>query len=357
MKLFYRIFIKLILFFVFFCLFFSYTSYVFVPKGKNHDSRVDHFYKQHKNTVDVLFIGSSSFLRGISPITMWDSYGFTSYNRSTPTQNPIVTYYYLVESLKYQHPKVVVIDPIWLDKILDVDKNEPRLRIAADRMRFSKEKILLTLDVIKISDKQDIISYLFPLTYYHSRWNELTIDDFKLNKSADYTIYKGLLPSFIVKDFEVPNDYMEMSLTTATVSSDSLDYYNKIIKLCNENDIPVVLLTLPRYGTWNYAKHLTATNYANENNLIYIDYSLPNLYEEVKFDVKKDFLDANHLNTFGAQKVSEHLGGFLQETYHLPDKRNDPLYKQWNFDYEYFIKIVNKKESDLASKALETSPN
>jgi hypothetical protein len=40
-----------------------------------------------------------------------------------------------------------------------------------------------------------------------------------------------------------------------------------------------------------------------------------------------------HLNLWGSNKVTKHLGEFLREKYGLKDHKGDKDYEQWNKDY------------------------
>lgn len=50
----------------------------------------------------------------------------------------------------------------------------------------------------------------------------------------------------------------------------------------------------------------------------------------------------DHLNHYGAVKVSHYLGKILTEKYSLPDRRNDANYAFWKEDYEAYKQLCNK---------------
>ena len=68
------------------------------------------FYKMERNTVDVLFFGSSHAVSSFSPQILYDRYGITSYNLGCEQQNLITYYYLLKEALRFQKPKAIVLD-------------------------------------------------------------------------------------------------------------------------------------------------------------------------------------------------------------------------------------------------------
>ena len=326
----------------------------FRPKSsgsENTYSRITTFYKQPKNSLDVLFIGSSSFLDGISPLILWEEEGIASYNRATSVQAPAVSYYYLIESLKYQQPRLVVVDGVSLFRNYDVDKNEGFLRNSIDPMRLSIEKIRLILDIVAKSETQTIDSYLFPFIRYHSRWNDLRKIDFEFYKLDINDRNKGMKFERRGTPREMPENYMIAEGKAATIDENALYYFERIIQVCKEKNIQVLFLTLPRLQ-WNYSRHLAVQQLAEKHGLYYIDYSSSEHFSKITLDLSKDFYDDNHLNVYGAQKATKYLSAFLAETYDLPDRRNDASYSQWNMDLAYFKDQLALAEAQAAESTI-----
>lgn len=327
--------------------FLSFGFQVVRPKtGIGTYKRVTTFYKQPKNSIDVIFIGASSFHHGISPLAIWEEEGIVSYSRATSVQAPAVSYYYLMETMKYQHPKVVVLDGVSLFRYYDVDEDEGWLRQAIDPMRFSIEKIRLILEIVAKSNIQTIDSYLFPFLRYHSRWNDLRTADFDFMQIDTYDHFKGMVVDIRINPREMPENYMVEEGEAAQFDEDALFYFERIIELCKKNNIDVLFLTLPRLQ-WNYSKHLGVEQLAKKHGLNYVDYSSPVYFEKIGLDLSRDFYDDNHLNVYGAQKLSKDLSSFLKETYTLPDRRNDSKYTQWNFDLAYYKERLEQAEAQV----------
>jgi hypothetical protein len=314
-------------------------SVPFVPnqiESYSSQARTQEFYNLPPNSIDVLYMGASTYLQGIMPLEMWYYNGHTGFVRATSGQPPIVSYYYLSESLKYQRPSVVVLDTAYLLQGFDYVEEEGRLRGSIDSMRLSLEKIEMVYTIVKKDPSQSGINYFFPLFRYHSRWGELTQQDFA-DQNENSTINKGYYGiRFVVKDEDaLPGDSLMEELPMQGFSADSLAFFQKTLQLCQKNGIEVLFLTMPRKD-WSTDKHLIVQNLANENNARYLDYNLPELMQAIDLDVDQDFFDYKHLNTLGAQKISKHLGAWLWETYHLPDRRSDPTYTQWDIDYQRY---------------------
>lgn len=61
-----------------------FTPNIFIPnwkidkqEGQNYITKG--FYSENKNSLDVLFVGSSNMYRDITPMTLYAKYGITSY--------------------------------------------------------------------------------------------------------------------------------------------------------------------------------------------------------------------------------------------------------------------------------------
>lgn len=45
----------------------------------DESNEIHAFYSEPEDTIDVLYVGSSPLLRGVSPMVMWQEHGFTGY--------------------------------------------------------------------------------------------------------------------------------------------------------------------------------------------------------------------------------------------------------------------------------------
>ena len=155
------------------------------------------FYNLDKNSVDVLFLGSSHAMCTFNPQIIYDTYGITSYNLASEQQSLVVSYYWLREALKYQTPKVVVLDTYMLYKFganyvyNDMNCSEGSVRKAMDGMRPSPLKWEAARTIAQIDPTQSALSYLFLNIRYHARWNNLNEDDFTESSMIEHGGVKG----------------------------------------------------------------------------------------------------------------------------------------------------------------------
>ena len=299
-------------------------------------ARFRSFYEQPRNSIDVLYLGSSYVFSGVIPLEIWKNQGYTGFVRSNPFQSPLLSYYFLAESLHYQTPKIVVVEVSQIYKILDVDTNEGILRRGVDPMRFSLTKLRFIYDIVRLSDHQSIMSYLFPMFQYHYRWDELTWSDIFGQDQKIIDVYKGYPQIYLdSKPFTINIKQESSPDNSFEFNSASLRYYEKIINLCQKNGIQLVLITFPGIH-WYPEQHQSVQDLADEHDVVYLDFSQEDAIKATGLDPEKDFLDGQHLNTYGAQKMSFALGTILHEMQVLQNKQNDPKYQQWNLDLKTY---------------------
>lgn len=319
---------KSIIFFAIFVLIFVYSSNVLrskqLSKPWDFSMTTSGFYNEKRNTLDVLAFGSSHAYASINPIEIWDKTGIPSYVLATSNQPIWITYYYMKEALKFQKPKVMILD---VHMIVDYDKEygtEAMNYTALNEMKFSKNKV----DAIRDSvPKQERVYYYFDLFKYHSRWKEISKYDFDLsykkkkNKNKGMIFLDGTKP---IKNYKYPNTKKERPLPKKTEL-----YLNKIIKLAKDNNIKLLLIKAPNNPNQQYVESLnTVENIAKHNDIPFINYN--KMYRELKIDEEKDFYDPRHLNYIGAKKLSNNLAQYLKENYNLENKKFIKAYEGWS---------------------------
>ncbi|MDD6305400.1 MAG: hypothetical protein PUA75_00390, partial [Clostridiales bacterium] len=147
------------------------------------------FYKQEKNTIDVLCLGSSHTYTNINPAVLWDEYGIASYDLAGSNQPFWNSYYYFKEALKYQTPELVVLDVYRAIETQDY-QDDARTAMNTFGLRYSKD----WLENLKVSlfPTETYVDYLLRYPIYHSRYQELKERDFKpYNGDANRENYKG----------------------------------------------------------------------------------------------------------------------------------------------------------------------
>ncbi len=317
---------------------------LFMPKYVNeiHEGRlVEEYYDEVKDH-DVIFIGDCEVFSNISPVTLWEKYGITSYIRGSAQQLIWQSYYLLEETLKYEKPKAVVFN------VLAMKYNEPQKeaynRLTLDGMKMSGVK----LDAIRASmvEGEEFISYLFPLLRYHTRWKELSGEDFRYLFGKDKISHNGFLMRIDTRPVTVlPTG---RKLPDYRFGSNSYAYLDKMTKLCKENGIELILIKSPSvYPYWYEEWDQQMVDYAKENDLTYLNFL--EAAEEMGLDYSTDTYDSGlHLNLAGAEKFSDYFGRILREDYGLEDHRQDPKLSQiWQEKTDFYYEMKADQEREM----------
>lgn len=314
-----------------FAVFFSIINPMFIPEEESRVEKAAFFY-QPEETMDVIYIGSSSMLRAVTPLEIWRDYGITGYSLATVMQGPAVTLAYLKDMFQTQSPQVVVLGCEWLFLDYDYAARESDLRMALDRMPNSLAKLELAQSIVQQDSSQSFLSYLFPMLRYHSRWTEIeTYESVDVTQTQQMG-FGGLCYS---KAFTIPETHLAPSGETPVFSESSLQYYREAIELCQENGAQVLLVKLP-HMPWSTEEAQAQQEFADEMGIPFLDFNQTEYWEAASLDVETDFYDAGHLSSTGASKVSHFLGQYLQEEYDIADKRSDPAFASWNETLEEY---------------------
>lgn len=303
---------------------------------------ISEYYREAQKDHDVIFIGDCEVYENFSPVTLWEEYGINSFIRGSAQQLIWHSYYLLEETLKYEKPKVVVFNVLSMK--YDEPQKEAYNRMALDDMPLSLTK----LKAIKASmmEDEELITYLFPILRYHSRWSELTGEDFKYLLKRDNISHNGYLMRVDTKPMTtVPQP---RKLPNYAFSEVCYAYLDKMTALCKENGIKLVLIKAPTvYPHWYDEWDDQIQKYAEENGLFYINFL--EYTDEIGIDFDQDTYDAGlHLNLSGAEKLSRYFGRILTERYALEDRRQDvALQERWSEKIAFYHQTMETQYAEL----------
>lgn len=298
-------------------------------------------YYEEELPHDVIFIGDCEVYENISPITLWEKYGITSYIRGSAQQLIWQSYYLLEETLEIEMPKVVVFN------VLSMQYNEPQKeaynRMTLDGMKWSASK----WNSVQASmlPEESMIEYLFPLLRYHSRFSELKAEDFKYLLYRDKVSHNGYYMRTDVKPVTV--EPTKRKLPDYQFGETAYEYLDKITELCKENGVTLVLMKAPSiYPVWYDEWEAQIEVYAQEHDLLYLNFL--ELKEETGIDLQTDTYDAGlHLNVYGAEKLADYMGAILSELPGVKDYRsNQKVHDIWEEKVKFYYQQKNKQENE-----------
>ena len=295
-------------------------------------------YYESNYTHDVLFVGDCEVYENVSPVRLWEQYGIPSYIRGSAQQLICHSYYLLKDSLRYETPKVVFFNVLSMK--YDTPQNEAYNRMSLEGMKWSPSKVHAIQ--ASMTEEENFASYVFPILRYHSRWSELTADDFRYYFGVEPNFFSGYYLRADVKSAEnVPTG---RPLEDYGFGDVCWEYLDKMRMLCEEKGVKLVLMKAPSlypywYDEWN--EQIVA--YAEQHGLVYINFLEEKLLAQTGIDFATDTYDAGlHLNVYGAEKLSDWLGAYMQEQYALSDRRGDAALDA------YWAEIAERYDAELA---------
>lgn len=332
---------KIIVFAFIFTALFSRLSELFCRKSLegewNTTQKTAGFYNEPENEFDVMFFGSSNTYCSFNPLVLYDKTGIKSYVFATQQQPVWATYAYMTDALKTQKPQLLVMDVLMFSKSEEYYDDGVNYSFMDD-MPLSANKIRLAA---VSAPKGERIRLLINFIKYHSRWSELTEDDytFKRSETGDYLKGYTLLDD-VFPGGELPAENVGK---TAPLAEKEIYWFKKIAELAKKNDIPLFLVKTPSNATeeeqalFNSVKEL-----ADEYELKYVNYN--ELYEEIGLDIQKDFYDKSHLNYVGAEKFTEYFTDDMLSEFSVTPSASQSD-EEWNTDVKKYRNAVADKKS------------
>lgn len=315
-----------------------YVNGVLIMKRSDGILTMQDFYAQPDGTVDVLLVGNSHSGINIDTATLWDSCGIAAYDLWGGVQPLWNSYHYIVEALKYQTPKLIVLEVMASTSDYEYSEEQNQIKNTAG-MRLSKNKI----EAVRASAPEDRqLNLLLGFPLYHGRFDELTMEDFQhFPWSNELENFKGSVLRYGTGSYEFES--AEGISDTAPVMDKELEYLNKIIDLCREKSVQLMLLKTPSLEREQTQPILnTVARIAEDNGLAFVNMNL--MDDELGITADDWSLD-RHMNASGARKVSAWLADHLQSEYDIPDRRGDAAYASWD------VNAHNVNNSYLAAVA------
>lgn len=277
------------------------------------------YYNEKNPSHDVIFIGDCEVYESFTPPTLWEEYGISSYIRGSAQQLAWHSYYLLEDTLRYETPKVVVYNVLALK--YGEPQSEAYNRLNLDGMKWSLAKLRAIR--ASMTEGETLASYLFPLLRYHSRWDELSREDWKYLFDRDSVSHNGYLMQTAINGGK--SEITPETLEDYRLPSNSMEYLDRMRDLCREKGIELVLIKAPT-NDWKYHWYeeweRQIEDYAVQNGLRY--YNFIEATDEIGIDWNTDTYDRGvHLNVHGAEKLTAYFGRILSDELGLESRRGD----------------------------------
>jgi len=300
--------------------------------------RIQSFYQEEKDSLDVVFFGASEVFAGYSPAYAYGQYGFSSYSYAIDANYIELFEKQIKEVLNYQKPKCIVIETTGAHVVSDGDQKSTDLatmRKWTDVMPLSSNK-KDTIDQFVDSDK---LSYYLPFIMYHGDWSNFTsINENISQQTRECSYLKGITstnkkqPVDNLIDVSGDNSTSPLPVNVEHCLNDLLDY-------CNSLDCKVIFARFPHritnqdeYSEFKVQNRIE--NIVSKNGFDFINFD--QMILDLELDSEKDFYGNSHLNAHGQIKLTDYIGRKLTEEYGIsPSSLSYKSKQRWDKSYEY----------------------
>lgn len=266
----------------------------------------DNFCKLEKDSVDLVFIGTSHQFCTINTDLLFNEYEIDSFMLATSAQTIPMSYYAAMEAIDSQHPKAIVLEVSYCANDFRTTTAEMSHHFF-DGMPWGEAKRMAVKDLIEEDER---IYYFLNLGRYHSRWKELEQQDFEGVKVSPRGTYYY---EDVANNWEIPLVSPEEK---APMPPEMQKYMDLLVDLCKENDVELILYVAPFNSLYKdeamdenlYAKQRIfngISDYAQEHGLRY--YNLFYEMDAIGLDGAMDYKDSQHFNCNGQEKVTRYM--------------------------------------------------
>lgn len=282
-----------------------FFSVFFQPKNNikvtgMQDGLANGILAEPKNSIDVLFLGSSEAYNSFIPLRIWEKCGVTSYVCGTPGQ---VIYYseeFLRKAFEYQSPKIVFLET---DAVFRTIRRTDAL-------------------TAKMCEK-------FSVFRYHNRWKSLSSEDFRFKVNYTYInntkgyVYDNTVAPADVSGYMLPTDKVR------EVSSKNKKYVKQMKEFCEKHNAKLVLVSVPTTLCWNTESHNGMVKAAEELGLEFYDFNT--CAKEIGIDLTKHSRDkGDHLNYAGAKIITDKICEYIKEQKVFSGKTDESVCAEWD---------------------------
>lgn len=313
-----------ILFLTILLLFITLAGYLLRPRNTDVCMKqIDNFHSIKENSLDVIVFGSSHSWFGFDANKFSELTGYSTYNYSDYWQRFNTTWAFFHDSLETQKPQYIFIDTGRIYEYLDLGILEGQSYYCR-KLHNNKYKIKFFMQCFR-KNKEAYLSYFVPLIAFHNNWNSDVIKKID-DEYTDFVSSRGQYVSYNYSPIEKElvgkkfgsdeeenelllqiNEYLCSEREQTKIPENCLELMEDISKTCKENGIQIIWFTTPFVGNFMYSEALS--EYAKEHDETYVN--LFDHLDELALDYDNDFVDVEHLNANGAEKLSEFMAKYI----------------------------------------------
>lgn len=294
-------------------------------------SSIYDFYQEKRNSVDVVYVGSSSVYSSFNTLQAYKEYGLTTGVLASDVQPLGATKFMLEEARKYQNPSIYILDINLYGQNVD-EIAYINIRKATDALKNSstrKDCIDYLLKYTTIS-KDEYINYYLSFLTYHNSWKDIDINNFKSRMIKGHYLSELTISISPQEHKEWNNEYIE-------IPQENIEMINDLIAYIKEKKLNVLFVSAPKILNNEEAGKLnTIISLLEDNGFNVINTNNDNF---LNLDYQNDFYNSSHVNAYGARKFTNFLCKYLYENYNIG--ANNKYDKSWEKAYDIYINLIS----------------
>ena len=287
-----------------------------------------------KDTIDMIYVGSSQCVCDINPAVVDQVTGLSSYNMGTNMQSIQSSFIAIKEAVNRKNAKSVVllIDPqtLEMERSSNFRAEQSFVRNLSDTLPIYER--LRTMSIVFDSDfftKPYSISYFIPWTYDRSSNVVLNMKE-KLQgqilDSTDHRDENGYNPSDDIYDTDFQQSGIEKAkewslehddLHVLSMVSENLDTLRDIAEFCQAKGVKLYVVSAPAINNFTFYDYdgyvdftETVSKTLSDYGLTYYDFAL---VKDEYFETLSvtNYKDIGHMNNTGSTTFSKLIGEFV----------------------------------------------
>lgn len=341
----------------------AFSFFLLTQNHVDHNTlRIDGFYQEEKDTLDVIFVGASDVFTGYSAGLAYGEYGFTSYPYAVDANNFRLFESQVKEVLRHQHPKYLIIETTGTAGAFTDSLDDEQLAVMrqyTDVMPLSDNKIN-TINEFVTKDK---LTYYVPALAHCGKINNFEDAIVRCSqKIRGYSYLKGIVSTNSKQEYDRILNVND-DLSTEPLPESGYAVINDLLDYCKTLDCKILFVRFPhRITNEDEYEKLKQQNeigrIITERGFDFIN--LDHAINEIGLDLENDYYSDSHLNVHGQIKNTRHLCKILTEKYDIGISELSQKNKEhWDKSYEYtelFYKYYDLHENDPEVFYLNETP-
>lgn len=279
-------------------------GWLLMPQRSSYGSTWEAYRQEERDSLDLLFFGSSLVYCDVIPACIWAESGLRSYVMAGPEQTMPLTYYYVREACRTQSPRTVMVELTGMF----YQKYQNYTKANVGYMPLGANRLAATFAGAEPAERMGL---LFPLLSYHSRWTEVTGSDVRSHLQPRPDVLAGY--TFLTTACTAPTPAERTEFTSQSETyAENLRWLEKLRDFCAEEGIELRLFLAPAAASVPAAERSVLAQDVQALGLTLTDFG--EVLPELGIDDASDWYDNLHFNVKGAEKFSRWLGAWLRDS-------------------------------------------